>query len=106
MGWVWLYGGCCVGDDPTTDDGGFCSTRMWCIGQGKCRGWGTIYEGKDLAQTLRQRLLDNAFRPFEQGNKLIVIGKKTDNYVIVYNQQVIGPEFNPIHMAHCYESVA
>ena len=62
-----------------------------------------IYEGKDMAQTLN---LDSAFRPFELDDKLIFIGKKADRYVVVYNQQVIGPEFDLIHIAHCCESAA
>ncbi len=62
-----------------------------------------IFDGKEVGRALG---LDSAHRPFELDGKLIFVGKKNDKYVVVYNQQVIGPEFDLIHLAYCCEPAA
>ena len=45
--------------------------------------------------------LEGAFIPYTIQNKLIYIAKKNGKYEIVYDNQIIGPEFDEIYIKYC-----
>jgi hypothetical protein len=45
--------------------------------------------------------LEGSFFPYEINGKLIYIAKKNGEYHIVYDEKVMGPEFDQIYMAYC-----
>ena len=45
--------------------------------------------------------LEGSHFPYEIDGKLIYIAKKNGKYHIVYNEKVMGPEFDQIFMAYC-----
>jgi len=45
--------------------------------------------------------LEGSFFPYEVKGKLIYIVKKNGQYHVVYNDKMIGPEFDEISMAYC-----
>lgn len=61
-----------------------------------------IFDGQDLRQTYG---LEKAFSPYSVGNQLIFIGQKNGRYLVIYNGQQIGPQFEEVVIAYCCELV-
>ena len=59
-----------------------------------------IYDGQDLRS---QYGLDAAYRPYELDGKLIFIGRKDDEYFIVYDGKQVGSPFDEITIGYCCE---
>lgn len=63
-------------------------------------GWTQIIvvDGVDYNQKYQ---LEGSYFPYEVRGKLIYIAKKNGTYHIVYDNNVVGPEFDGIQMAYC-----
>ena len=57
-----------------------------------------IVDGVNFTETHQ---LEGSFFPYEIKGKLLYIAQKGGKYSIVYNNKVIGPEFDQISMAYC-----
>lgn len=45
--------------------------------------------------------LDGSYFPYEIKGKLIFVAKKNEKFMIVYDEKIIGPEFDEISMPYC-----
>jgi hypothetical protein len=63
-------------------------------------GWwsGIFVDGVDLNQKYQ---LEESYYSYEIKGKLIYVAKKNGQYHIMYDNKVIGPEFDEISMPHC-----
>ncbi len=61
-----------------------------------------IYDGVDLKRAYG---LDQAYRPYEIGGKLLFIGQKDSQYFVVYDGKRLTPEFDHITIAYCCEAM-
>lgn len=57
-----------------------------------------IVDGVDFNEKYR---LEGIFKPYSIHNKLIYIAKQNGKYHIVYNEKIIGPEFDEIYIKYC-----
>jgi hypothetical protein len=61
-----------------------------------------IYDGNDLRDIYD---LDEAYRPYGLADGLVFVGKKGNEYFVVYDGTRVGPVFDEIIVAHCCEPV-
>ena len=57
-----------------------------------------IVDGVDFNQHYQ---LDGSYFPYEIKGKLIFVAKKNEKFMIVYDEKIIGPEFDEISMPYC-----